>query len=225
MGGVYAAGSAQREVRCGGCTQQGPGTARAHLPPSLTSPPDLFNACLAAVAQGPAGILVDPSGTPVGSALRLEGLATPRALATSGSYVLAACEDGIHVFDCGPAGGGGEVQQLSYGGGLRPLPGERAGGRLLGGCVGSRRVAPGWLPACTCLPASGRGLEQASVLQSTALYLPQPRAPRPHHAAGQPLYAAGNASGSCVVVAGRAVAWACLPVSLEEQAREVLRRR
>lgn len=42
---------------------------------------------------------------------------------------------------------------------------------------------------------------------------------------GQPMYAAGNPSGSVVVVAGRAIVWACLPVSLEEQAREALRRR
>jgi hypothetical protein len=70
--------------------------------------------------QGPAGILIDASGSPVGSALRLDGLATPRALAASGTYVLAACEDAIHVFDCQS---GGEVQLLEYGPGMRPSPG------------------------------------------------------------------------------------------------------
>ena len=39
------------------------------------------------------------------------------------------------------------------------------------------------------------------------------------------MFGADNPSGSCVLLAGRAVVWACLPVSTEEQAREVLRRR
>ncbi|GAB4818896.1 hypothetical protein N2152v2_005942 [Parachlorella kessleri] len=130
----------------------------AYSPAMVRAIPQLARALL---TVGPAGILVDGSGSPAGSALRLDGLATPRALAASGPYLLAACEDAIHVFDCAE---GGEVQVLEYGAGLRPLP-------------------------------------------------------------GQLMFGADNPSGSCVLLAGRAVVWACLPVSSEEQAREVLRRR
>lgn len=72
--------------------------------------------------QGPAGIVVDSSGNPVGSALRLEALgAPPRALAASGAFLLVVSEAGIHVFD---RDSGGEVQRLGFGHGLRPLPGQ-----------------------------------------------------------------------------------------------------
>lgn len=72
--------------------------------------------------QGPAGIVVDAAGNPVGSALPLETLgATPRALAASGAFLLVVSEGGIHVFD---REGGSEVQRLGFGPLLRPLPGQ-----------------------------------------------------------------------------------------------------
>ena len=72
--------------------------------------------------QGPAGIVVDASGNPVGSALPLESLgATPRALAASGAFLLVVSEAGIHVFD---RESGSEVQRLGFGPTLRPLPGQ-----------------------------------------------------------------------------------------------------
>jgi hypothetical protein len=108
--------------------------------------------------QGPAGIIVDAAGNPVGSALRLEGLgATPRALAASGAFLLLVREAGIHVFE---RESGAEVQRLGFGPTLRPAPGQplhaaaaaavtaASGGGGGGGCVAvaGRRLV--WL----CLP-------------------------------------------------------------------------
>lgn len=74
------------------------------------------------LAQGPAGIVVDAGGNPVGSALRLEALgAPPRALAASAPFLLVASEAGMHVFD---RDNGAEVQRLGFGPGLHPLPGQ-----------------------------------------------------------------------------------------------------
>jgi hypothetical protein len=75
-----------------------------------------------AAPQGPAGILVDAGGSPVGSAVRLEGLgATPRAMAASGALLLVVSEGGMHVFE---SDSGGEVQRLGFGPGLHPAPGQ-----------------------------------------------------------------------------------------------------
>lgn len=126
--------------------------------------------------QGPAGIVVDAAGNPVGSALPLENLgAPPRALAASGPFLLVVSEAGIHVFD---REGGGEVQRLAFGPSLRPQPGQP-------------------LHASAALPAlpgtgGGRGV---------------------------------SFSGECVVVAGRRIVWLFSPVSLAEQARELLAQR
>lgn len=119
-----------------------------------------------ATLQGPAGILVDAGGSPVGSALRLEGLGgTPRALAASGPFLLLVSEAGIHVFE---RQHGGEVQRLAFSQDLRPLPGQplyaavagdglpqpaaaaTASGSGAAGCVAvaGRRIV--WL----CLPVS-----------------------------------------------------------------------
>lgn len=127
-----------------------------HSSPTAASP----------LLQGPAGIIIDAGGSPVGSALRLEGLgATPRALSASGAFFLLVSEAGIHVFD---RQSGGEVQRLAFSQDLRPLPGQplyasaagdgapppvaarAASGLRAAGCVAvaGRRIV--WL----CLPVS-----------------------------------------------------------------------
>ncbi|KAL4428207.1 hypothetical protein ABPG75_002296 [Micractinium tetrahymenae] len=91
----------------------------AYWPAMLAAMPDVAQALL---VVGPAGIIVDAGGSPVGSAVRLEGLgATPRALAASGPFLLLVSEAGIHVFD---RQSGGEVQRLAFSPDLRPLPGQ-----------------------------------------------------------------------------------------------------
>ncbi|PRW44437.1 transforming growth factor-beta receptor-associated 1 isoform X1 [Chlorella sorokiniana] len=91
----------------------------AYSPAMLATVPDLGRALL---VVGPAGIVVDAAGNPVGSALPLETLgATPRALAASGAFLLVVSEGGIHVFD---RESGSEVQRLGFGPTLRPLPGQ-----------------------------------------------------------------------------------------------------
>lgn len=127
--------------------------------------------------QGPAGIVVDAAGSPVGSTLRLESLgATPRALAASGAFLLVVSEAAIHVFD---RDSGAEVQRLGFGPGLRPAPGQRLHAAAADGADGS----------------SADGGE------------------------------AGGGRVGCVVVAGRRLAWLCLPVSPADQARELLGQR
>ena len=120
----------------------------------------------APAAQGPAGIVVDAGGNPVGSALRLEALgAPPRALAASAPFLLVASEAGIHVFD---RDSGAEVQRLGFGPGLHPLPGQplhaaaAAGaapgaGAGAGGCVvvAGRRLV--WL--CSPVPPADQARE------------------------------------------------------------------
>ncbi len=91
-------------------------------PTRLTSATDLLVFAPRHDLQGPAGIVVDAAGNPVGSALPLESLgATPRALAASGAFLLVVSEAGIHVFD---RESGSEVQRLGFGPTLRPLPGQ-----------------------------------------------------------------------------------------------------
>ncbi|KAL4433059.1 hypothetical protein ABPG77_006486 [Micractinium sp. CCAP 211/92] len=140
------------------------------VPPELAYWPAML-ATMSDVAQallvvGPAGIIIDAGGSPVGSALRLEGLgATPRALSASGAFFLLVSEAGIHVFD---RQSGGEVQRLAFSQDLRPLPGQplyasaagdgapppvaarAASGLRAAGCVAvaGRRIV--WL----CLPVS-----------------------------------------------------------------------
>ena len=138
--------------------------------------------------QGPAGIVVDAGGNPVGSALRLEGLgATPRALAASGPFLLVASEAGIHVFD---RDSGSEVQRLAFAPELRPQPGQPlyavAGGGSGGGgsggggecvAVAGRRLV--WL----CLPVPPE--DQARELLA-----------RGDHEAAAPLIEAGLQQGA-----------------------------
>ncbi|BDA48080.1 Transforming growth factor-beta receptor-associated protein [Coccomyxa sp. Obi] len=66
------------------------------------------------------GIVTDEAGQPAQSALTFPS--TPAALAASEIYVLAACADGVHVYDRTTAAW---VQSLPYPGGLRTAPGQQ----------------------------------------------------------------------------------------------------
>jgi hypothetical protein len=59
--------------------------------------------------------MIDGTGTPIGSALRLEGLPPPRALTAASNHVLIVCADRLHVFD---PESGREVQALGLGEGV-----------------------------------------------------------------------------------------------------------
>lgn len=115
--------------------------------------------------QGPAGIIVDAGGSPVGSALPLEGLgATPRALAPAGAFLLVVSEAAIHVFDRLT---GAEVQRLAFATDLRPLPGQPLYAAAAGdgqpgqpaGLMGHLGAAPTSAPtsaAAGCVAVAGR---------------------------------------------------------------------
>lgn len=111
--------------------------------------------------QGPAGIVVDAAGNPVGSALPLESLgATPRALAASGAFLLVVSEGGIHIFD---RESGSEVQRLAFGPSLRPLPGQplyaaTADGEAAGPAAGSGGGAAAWGSTAGAVAVAGRRL-------------------------------------------------------------------
>lgn len=66
------------------------------------------------------GIVTNEAGHPAQSALTFPS--APSALATAGIYVLAACSDGVHVYDRTSAAW---VQSLPYPDGLRTAPGQQ----------------------------------------------------------------------------------------------------
>lgn len=70
--------------------------------------------------QDQVGIVTDESGQPAQSAMTFPS--TPAALAASEIYVLAACVDGVHVYDRSTAAW---VQSLPYPEGLRTAPGQQ----------------------------------------------------------------------------------------------------
>ena len=69
--------------------------------------------------QDEIGVLIDDTGQPAQSALTFPS--TPIALAASGLYILAACQDGIHVYERTSAAW---VQSLAYPAGVVPSPGQ-----------------------------------------------------------------------------------------------------
>lgn len=165
-----------------------------------------------ATVQGPAGIIVDAGGSPVGSALRLEGLgATPRALAASGPFLLLVSEAGIHVYD---RRSGGEVQRLAFSQDLRPLPGQplyaaaagdgapppaaaaAAAGPGTAGCVAvaGRRIV--WL----CLPVSP--VDQARELLGRRDFEPALELIEAGLAQGAPWAQAGAAQAALLLLQG-----------------------
>ena len=81
----------------------------------VTCPPTCRSLCL----QDEIGVLIDDTGHPAQSALTFPS--TPIALAASGLYILAACQDGIHVYDRTSAAW---VQSLPYPAGVVPSPGQ-----------------------------------------------------------------------------------------------------
>ena len=69
-------------------------------------------------AQDEVGVIINDSGQPAQSALSFPS--TPIALAASGLYILAACADGVHVYDRTSAAW---VQSLPYPG-VTASPGQ-----------------------------------------------------------------------------------------------------
>lgn len=72
-----------------------------------------------ATQQDEVGVVINDSGQPAQSALTFPS--TPIALAASGLYILAACTDGVHVYDRTSASW---VQSLPYPPGVTPSPGQ-----------------------------------------------------------------------------------------------------
>ena len=69
--------------------------------------------------QDEVGVVINDAGQPAQSALTFPS--TPIALAASGLYILAACADGVHVYDRTSAAW---VQSLPYPEGALPSPGQ-----------------------------------------------------------------------------------------------------
>ena len=65
------------------------------------------------------GIAIDSSGSPVNTTLAFPSV--PLSLAVSGLYILAACQDGVHVYDRTTAAW---AQTLPYPEGAVPAPGQ-----------------------------------------------------------------------------------------------------
>lgn len=96
------------------------------------------NICL--LGQEQAGIVVDKHGSPTGPALTLPP-GVP-GLASSGLYVVAACADGVHIYDRTTSAW---AQSLPYPGGMRAAPGQQllVAQNVKGSCVlvaGYRKV-------------------------------------------------------------------------------------
>eukprot|EP00884_Botryococcus_braunii_P004337 jgi/Botrbrau1/13904/Bobra.0017s0011.1 len=108
--------------------------------PSPTAVLPIPSAAAALLLVEQAGIVVDKHGSPTGTALTLPP-GVP-GLASSGLYVLAACADGVHIFDRTSSAW---VQSLGYPGGLRAAPGQQllVSQNVKGSCVlvaGYRKV-------------------------------------------------------------------------------------
>lgn len=69
--------------------------------------------------QDEVGVVINDTGQPAQSALTFPS--TPIALAASGLYILAACADGVHVYDRTSSAW---VQSLPYPSGIVPSPGQ-----------------------------------------------------------------------------------------------------
>ena len=69
--------------------------------------------------QNEVGVVINDTGQPAQSALTFPS--TPIALAASGLYILAACTDGVHVYDRTSSAW---VQSLPYPPGIVPSPGQ-----------------------------------------------------------------------------------------------------
>jgi hypothetical protein len=110
-----------------------PEEAAAAQAPAAQALPRLGRALLTA---GAVAVVVDAGGEPVGNPLSLEGLPPVRALGAGAGFVVAACEDGMHVFDPGT---GARAQSLPYGADASPAPGQpifaASGGGPAAGCV------------------------------------------------------------------------------------------
>lgn len=93
--------------------------ALAEEAPSPTLVQSIPSANLAVLLMDEVGVVINDSGQPAQSALTFPS--TPIALAASGLYILAACTDGVHVYDRTSASW---VQSLPYPPGVTPSPGQ-----------------------------------------------------------------------------------------------------
>ncbi|KAK9806735.1 hypothetical protein WJX72_000925 [[Myrmecia] bisecta] len=100
--------------------------------PSPTLVVPIPSATLSLLLMDQVGIVIDASGHPTHSALTFPS--APTALAVAGLYVLAACEEGVHIYERSTASW---VQSLPYPDGLRPAPGQQllTAHNLKGTCV------------------------------------------------------------------------------------------
>ena len=111
--------------------------------------------------QEEVGIAIDSSGSPVNTTLTFPS--APLSLAVSGLYILAACQDGVQVYDRTTAAC---AQTLPYPEGAVPAPGQPVicAANSSGSCIAIAGLRKVW--ACsalkrsvqddcrTCLPAS-----------------------------------------------------------------------
>lgn len=115
--------------------------------------------CLHLHGQDQAGIFINSSGQPTGTALTFP--TTPGAIVAAGAHVLAACTDGMHVYDRAAAA---HVQSLPWLEGSQPSPGQRlltghdpkgaciclAGMRKVSAHIYTQAVCPEHMPCRSC---------------------------------------------------------------------------
>ena len=99
--------------------------------------------------QDEVGVVINDTGQPAQSALTFPS--TPIALAASGIYILAACTDGVHIYDRTSSAW---VQSLPYPSGIAPSPGQSitTAYNTKGSCV----LFSGLYKVRTIMPASLR---------------------------------------------------------------------
>ncbi|KAL3142970.1 hypothetical protein ABBQ38_003253 [Trebouxia sp. C0009 RCD-2024] len=93
--------------------------ALAEEAPSPTLVQSIPSANLAVLLMDEVGVVINDTGQPAQSALTFPS--TPIALAASGLYILAACTDGVHIYDRTSSAW---VQSLPYPSGIVPSPGQ-----------------------------------------------------------------------------------------------------
>ena len=92
------------------------------------------------------GIAIDSSGSPVNTTLTFPSV--PLSLAVSGLYILAACQDGVYVYDRTTAAW---AQTLPYPEGAVPAPGQPVlcAANFSGSCIAIAGLRKVW--ACSAL--------------------------------------------------------------------------
>lgn len=103
--------------------------------------------------QDEVGVVINDTGQPAQSALTFPS--TPIALAASGLYILAACTDGVHIYDRTSSAW---VQSLPYPSGVVPSPGQS--------------ITTAYNTKGSCVLFSG--LHKVSIIMPASLRLPTP---------------------------------------------------